>query len=616
MSTTATIFATLGLYFVIVLVIGFIFEKKVKGLADYLLGGRKVGPYVIAFSERASEMSGWVGLGLPSEGFYSGLNATWNAIGCFYADLMNWTILAKKMRRFTEKVGALTVPEYYEFRLADKSGVLRITSALIIILFLTGYVGAQATAAGKVFSSVIAASGGTVTPDTIQTWIIVGALIMIIYTVLGGFFAVAWTDFIQGLWALLGFTIVVLIALAKLGNPLDKLATYPISEGSTVTYTDIHNFWGYEYTGALLMVIILSYIAIGFGWPGNPHITVRYMAIKSTKDIPKSAFVALALLLVIYYLAMSVGWLTRVAITEGVMSQNLADLVAQDAEYSFPALTMQFTHPILAGLILAAPVALMMSTADSQLLVATSAIIEDIYRRTLAKEIDEKKLVLYGRIVTFVLGILALIWALYFETSVYYFVLFSWGGLGAALGSVTLLTVLWKRMTPSSALAGLVTGAAGVVIWKSYSKGWILMPGGDPNGALTALAISVPIIVLVLGFIGMYLIEKDPGKAAKGAIAATIAAGILWVIWVFLRYKLDPDYTAWWYELLISFPMAIVASLASGYVTTPPPEDELEAIIKNFYGTESQATSHTSEIKPLAVTEIDVVKAYLTYKGI
>ncbi len=614
MSTTTTIFTTLGLYFIIVLAIGFIFERKVKGLADYLLGGRKVGPYVIAFSERASEMSGWVGLGLPSEAFGSGLNATWNAIGCFYADLMNWTVLAKKMRRFTEKVGALTVPEYYEFRLADKSGVLRITSALIIILFLTGYVGAQATAAGKVFSSVIAASGGGVSESTITTWIVIGALIMIIYTVLGGFFAVAWTDFIQGLWAVIGFAIVVLIAMSHLGNPLAKLSTIPISEGSSVTFNDIHNFWGYEYSGALLMVIILSYVAIGFGWPGNPHITVRYMAIKSTKDIPKSAFVALALLLVVYYLAMSVGWLTRVAITEGVMKADLAQLVADDWEFSFPALTMQFTHPILAGLILAAPVALMMSTADSQLLVATSAIIEDIYRRSFAKDIDDKKLVLYGRIVTFILGILALIWALFFERSVYYFVLFSWGGLGAALGSVTLLTVLWRKMTPSSAYAGLITGAAGVVIWKSYSKGWIFMPNGDPNASLTALAISVPLIVLILGYIGMYLIEKDAGKAAKGTIAATIVVAILWILWVFARYKLDPSYSAWWYELLISFPMAVIAILVTGKVTTPPAEDELDQILKNFYGTET-TTQATTEIKPLAVTEIDVVKAYLMYKG-
>ncbi len=604
----------LALYFVIVLVIGIILERYVKTLADYILGGRRIGPYVTAFSERASEMSGWVGLGLPSEGFYSGLNATWNTIGCFYADLMNWTLLAKKMRRFTERVGALTVPEYYEYRLADKSGVLRITTAIIIIIFLTAYVGAQATAAGKVFSSVMAASGAEISPGSLKMWIAVGALVMIIYTVLGGFFAVAWTDFIQGLWALIGFSIVVLLAASKLGNPLAGLSEMTISPDSQVTYVDIHNFWGYEYAGALLLVIILSYIAIGFGWPGNPHITVRYMAIRSTRDIPKSAFVALALLLVIYYLAMSVGWFTRVAIGKGVMEARLAELVATDAEYSFPALTMQFTHPFMAGLILAAPVALMMSTADSQLLVATSAIIEEIYRKTFARDIDERKLVLYGRIVTLILGLLALVWALYFESSVYYFVLFSWGGLGAALGSVTLLTVLWRRMTPSSAFAGLVTGAAGVIIWKSYTKGWIFWKDGDPNAMILPLALSVPLIVLVLSLIGIYLIEKNGNKAAVGAVVAAVVSAIFWVTWVYLRKHLDPDFTAWWYELLIAFPMAIGVILATGKVTTPPPEDTLEEILKEFY-LEPGETTRAIEVKPLAATELEVVKAYLRIRG-
>jgi sodium/proline symporter len=606
METSTVIFTTLGLYFLIVLVIGIIVEKYVKNLADYLLGGRRVGPYVTAFSERASEMSGWVGLGLPGEGFTSGLNSTWNTIGCFYADLMNWTILAKKMRRFTEKVGALTVPEYYEYRLADKSGVLRITAALIFILFLTGYVGAQATAAGKVFSSVMAASGATISEGTLRTWIVIGALIMVIYTMLGGYFAVAWTDFIQGLWALLGFTIVVAIALSHLGNPLATLSHLTIKEGSTVTYTDIHNFWGYEYTGSLLLVIMLSYIAIGFGWPGNPHITVRYMAIRSTKDIPKSALVALSLLLVIYYLAMSVGWLTRVAISKGVMAADLAKLVSNDPEYSFPALTMQFTHPILAGFILAAPVALMMSTADSQLLVATSAIIEDIYRRTFAREVDEKKLVFWSRITTFVLGILALIWALFFESSVYYFVLFSWAGLGAAFGSVTLLSVLWRRLSPSGAFAGLITGAAGVIIWKSYTKGWIFNPGGDPNAALGQLAISVPVIVFILSLIGIYLIEKNGSKTLVGSIVAAIVSAIIWIPWVYLRYAIDPSFSGWWYELLISFPMAIIVIIATSLVTTPPPENELETIIQSFYEVPSE------QAKPLAVSDIEVVKAYMS----
>ena len=612
MKSDVVIMTTLGLYFIIVLIIGFIFEKSVKNVADYILGGRRVGPYVIAFSERASEMSGWVGLGLPSEGFASGLNATWNTIGCFYADLMNWSVLSTKMRRFTERVGALTIPEYYEYRLADKTGLIRIVSALIIILFLTGYVGAQATAAGKVFSSVMEASGRQLTKNMLDTWIVIGALIMIIYTMLGGFFAVAWTDFIQGLWAVLGFLIVVTVAASKLGGPLAGLSQLHIKGNPAVTYTSIHNFWGYEYTGALLIVIILSYIAIGFGWPGNPHITVRYMAIKSNRDMPKSAFVALALLLGVYYMAISVGWYTRLSLAHGMLRPDLAQLVQKDAEYSFMALTLNYTHPVLAGFILAAPVALMMSTADSQLLVATSAIIEDLYRRSVKREIDEAFLVKLGRIVTFILGIFALLWALFFEKSVYYFVLFSWGGLGAALGSVTLLSVLWKRMTSTGAFAGLVTGATAVIIWKSYSKGWIFWQGKNPNAHLGALALSVPLIVFIVMLFGAYILEKDTRKTITSSLATSIITGIIWAAWVYARYKIDPNFSGWWYELLISFPLAIIAIIVASWLTTPPPEDELQRIIEAF---KPGKPGGTSTPKPIAATEAEVVKAFLAWKG-
>ncbi len=455
----------------------------------------------------------------------------------------------------------------------------------------------------------MAAGGAQLSESTLNLYIAIGALIMIIYTMLGGFFAVAWTDFIQGLWALLGFALVIGVAASKLGNPLDALAGIRVPD-TNITYVDIHNFWGYEYTGALLLVIILSYISIGFGWPGNPHITVRYMAIRSTRDIPKAAFTALALLLVIYYLAMSAGWFTRVAITRGVMSDDLVQLVQADPEFSFPALTMQFLPPFLAGLVLAAPVALMMSTADSQLLVATSAIVEDIYRRTFKAEMPEEKLVLISRLVTFILGILALIWALFFEKSVYYFVLFSWGGLGAALGSVTLLSVLDRKMTASGAFAGLITGAAGIIIWKSYSKGWIFWPNGDPNGALPLLYASVPLIVLILGFLGMLVLERDAGKAAIGAVTATIVSAVFWVAYAYARYKIDPTFSGWWYELLVAFPMAVAVILATSRVTTPPPEDEIERIARLF-----KEPAPSEKVQALAVTEFEVIKGYLRARG-
>ncbi len=602
-----TIFATLGIYFAVVLVIGIIVEKYVKSLSDYILGGRRLGPYVTAFSERASEMSGWVGLGLPGEGFSSGINATWNTIGCFYADLMNWTVISRKIRRFTESVGALTIPTYFEARFGDKSGVLRIVSAAIITFFLTAYVGAQYLASGKVFAAIASITG--ITPN-LTLWITVGAIVMIIYTILGGYFAVCWTDYVQGWWAVIGFTIMAIVGLSAVGGPLGLAAKLgSIKAGHGLTYTSLNNFWGYEYFGAVLLVIMLSYIAIGFGWPGNPHIVVRYMGIKSAKALRKSAITAMVLLLVVYYLAELTGWIAR----------SIPDVAAQvqklgSAEYAAPILALKLLPPVVAGVILAAPIALMMSTADSQLLVSASAIIEDIYRRSVKKPIDEKKLVLWCRIATLILGIIALIWALFFSRSVYYFVLFAWGGLGAAFGSVVLLSVLWRRMTASGAFAAMMAGASGVIIWKSYSKGFIFCPGGDFNAQLPLLAASVPIIVFVTTLIGSSIIEKNWRIGLKAALAALGVTLFTWVPWVYARYVLDPKFTGWWYELLISFPMALIAAILVSYVTPPPSP---EHVTKVFELMEKPTPSEIEEeSKIVAVSEIDYVKSYMKVTGL
>ena len=605
--TAETIFTTLGVYFAIVLAIGFIVEKYVKNLADYILGGRRLGPYVIAFSERASEMSGWVGLGLPSEGFTSGINSTWNTIGCFYADLMCWTVISKRIRRFTESVGALTIPTYLEARLGEDRGVLRITSALIIVLFLSAYVGAQFLASGKVFSAIAAVSGIS---TNLKLWIAIGAIVMIIYTVLGGFFAVCWTDYVQGWWAVIGLVLIVSAGLAAIGGPSNLFNLMAHTQvGKGVTLLSLNNFWGYGYGGALLLVNMLSYIAIGFGWPGNPHITVRFMGIKRPKDLKKAALTAMVLLLVVYYLAQSVGWIARV--TPDVASS------IKDPEEALPMLALKHLNPVLAGVVLAAPIALMMSTADSQLLVAASAIVEDIYRKTFKKSLEEARLVLWSRVVTLIIGIAALIWALFFGESVYYFVLFAWGGLGAAFGPIMLLSVLWRRLTPSAAFATIVTGASTIIIWKSYSKGWIFCPGGNYNAQLPLLAASVPIIVFVVTFIGAYLIERSGTKGLKAAAVAALVTTAFWVPWVYIRYFVDPKYSAWWYELLIGFPTATVVAIVTSYFTTPAKTEHVERVFRLMETpTPSELEEARGEVKEVAISEIDYVKNFIFAKGL
>ncbi len=610
-------FVALGVYFAVVLIIGVILERLVRSISDYFLGGRRLGPYVIAFSERASEMSGWVGLGLPGEGFTSGINATWNTIGCFMGigDLGVWTLMAKRLRRYTEVVGALTIPAYLEARFNDTKGVLRFTSAVIIILFLTAYVGAQFTAAAKVFSAI--AGGGAV-----QTWIVIGAIIMILYTVLGGFFAVCWTDFVQGWWALIGLFIITGVGLAKYGGfgglfqrmaevrPVIDLET---GARASVTLASLNNFWGYEYVGVLLLVNILAYIAIGFGWPGNPHMIVRFMGIKRVKDLKKAAVTALLLLLVVYYLAESVGWLASVE-----FNGDPRNLITPDPEYSLQSLAIAWLPPAVAGIVLAAPLALMMSTADSQLLVSSSAIMEDIYHRFINPKAEERKLVLWSRIITFLLGIVALLWALFFGESVYLFVLFAWGGLGSAFGPLMLLSLRWKRITTTGAFAGLITGAAATIIWKSYTKN-LLFPG---NANWWIIAIMLPIVVFILTAIGATIIEGSSAKGLKAAVVATVVSGIVWILWCYGRLVADPDFAGWWYELLIAFPLALLTVVAVSYVSSPLNKEFLD---KTFKYMTSPAPSELAEAgapsapsaegtpatKILIASEFDVVKAFI-----
>jgi len=601
---TTVMFVSLGIYFALVLIIGIILEKLVRSISDYFLGGRRLGPYVIAFSERASEMSGWVGLGLPGEGFTSGINATWNTIGCFLGigDLGVWTLMAKRLRRYTEVIGALTIPAYLEARFNDTKGVLRFTSAVIIILFLTAYVGAQFTAAAKVFSAI--AGGGAV-----QTWIVVGAIIMILYTVLGGFFAVCWTDFIQGWWALIGLFIITGVGLAKYGGFGGLFQKMAETDPKLVS---LNNFWGWEYSGVLLFVIILSYIAIGFGWPGNPHIIVRFMGIKKVKDLKKAAVTALLLLLVVYYLAESVGWLARVEFG------SADNLIAPDPEYSLQSLAIAWLPPAVAGIVLAAPLALMMSTADSQLLVSASAIMEDIYHRFINPKAEERKLVLWSRIITFLLGIVALLWALFFGESVYLFVLFAWGGLGSAFGPLMLMSLRWKRMTTTGAFAGMITGAAGVIIWKSYVKK-LIFPAEAMNPNWWVIAIMLPIVVFILTAIGATIIEESTAKGLKAAVVATIVSGIVWILWCYARLVADPDFAAWWYELLISFPLAVLVTVIVSYVSTPLDKEFVEKTFKYMTSPapseQAEAGAAAAESAPatkiLIASELDVVKAFI-----
>lgn len=431
-------------YLVMMIFIGYKFSKQTKDIAGYLLAKRSLGPWVTGFSQRASEMSGWMSIGVPGEGFAFGVAAMWNLAGCYLADLFSWSYLAKRLRIYTEAVGVLTLPGFFETRYRDNKGLLRVLATLIIIGFMVPYVSAQFVAAGKLFDAV--------TPLTYWQGIILGAIIMITYTVLGGFFAVSWTDFFQGMVALFGISLLAIVGIFKLGfsglfQGLENID--PVLVSPT-----------FGLGGIAALVTILSYIAIGFGWPGNIHIMVRFMGIRSAKEIKKAALIALLLISIVYTSAVVIGLSGRVAVD--TLGLQLADM-----EYIMPSLAALWLPLPIAGITIAAALALMMSTADSQLLVAVGGIVEDVYHRFFNREASEAQLLLLSRVFTVVLGLLALFLAQE-GGRVFLLVLYAWSGLGAAFGPPIILSLWWKKTTKAGVVAGMITGTLVTILWKQF----------------------------------------------------------------------------------------------------------------------------------------------------
>ncbi len=408
------------LYLISLFILGIVTVRFTKTLEDFVLGGRKLGSWIIALSEKASDFSAWLLIGLPGQAFKMGLGAVWAAIGCFIGSLFNWLVIATPLRKLSEKYNALTLPDYFESKFEDRTRILRITSFILIILFFTFYISAQIVGGGKVLSSAFG-----IKP-------FYGMLIGIItfYTMLGGFFAVAITDFIQALLMVTALIIIPIAGIIHLGG----------FEGFAHKAVSAKNF-AFSLSGgekefmAMFLSVIIGGLAIGLGYPGQPHILARYMAIKSSKEIKKATVI-------------SMTWtffsLTG-AVMMGIVGIPLLAGKLQDPEHITSMLAKTLLHPWIAGIIISAAVSAIMSTADSQLLVVTSSFVEDIYKKMINPQESQKKLVLYSRILTFFIGLIAFVLALKAQRLVYWLVLYAWGGLAASFGPAVIMSILWKK---------------------------------------------------------------------------------------------------------------------------------------------------------------------------
>ena len=430
-------------YLIALVVIGVVSTRSSsKGVGEYFLAGRSLNKYVVALSAVASGRSAWLLLGFVGIAYAKGIGAIWAAAGYVIVECLLFFFYAPKLRRVTEENGDVTIPDFYVSQLGDNNGLLRGLLVLVIAVFMVAYVAAQFVAGGKAFFSSFGID------QTSGVFLTAG--IILIYTVLGGFIAVSKTDLIQAFFMLVALVIVPGIAIANFGGMAEVARTALLSDAA---FLDLE---------AVSMGVMIGYLGIGLGSPGNPHILVRYMSIKDPKDLRFAAFFGTFWNFLLATGALLVGFAAR------AYFPDVAQLPGADAEQAFPHLAGQLLHPLLFGFTIAAVFSAIMSSADSQLLVAASGIVRDFYQKLVLKdgEIDQKKLVTYSRIVVVVLVFAALFFGLYASDLVFWLVLFAWGGLGATIGPTSLLTLFWKGTTRAGVIAGILTGGALIFLWK------------------------------------------------------------------------------------------------------------------------------------------------------
>ncbi len=444
------------LYLIFLIAVGLWTFRFNKTQEDYLLAGRKLGPWVVAFSERASGESAWLLLALPGAAITIGLSESWAVIGIISGIIASWYLIAERLREQTEKYNALTIPEYLHRRYNDTSNIIRLFSAIIIGFFFLFYVSAQFHASGKVLNSLFNLNQ--------LTGISIGAFIIIIYTLMGGFFAVAWTDLIQGILMIGTLVILPIVGFIELAN-YDQ----SIKEGLQTAHLIYNNnnasiFMGQK--GFDAIIITLGGLSWGLGYLGQPHLLIRYMAIRSSKEIKIARRIAIAWAIPGIAGAFFIGIIALIYFDE-FQFQSI------DPEQAMPMLASHLLHPILAGLFISGAVAAMMSTADSQLLVSTSAITEDLFHQYLKINLSERNLVKLSRIMIIILGLLAYGIALYSELkgrNIFVVVSYAWSGLGSAFGPALVLTLWWEKTTRKGVIAGLITGFFTTILWSNIPE--------------------------------------------------------------------------------------------------------------------------------------------------
>lgn len=445
------------IYMAAMLLIGYYSFRRTSNLTDYMLGGRSLGPAVTALSAGASDMSGWLLMGLPGAIYATGLIEAWIAVGLTVGAYLNWLCVAPRLRVYSQVTNdSITIPSFLENRLKDSSRLLRIVSGIIILLFFTFYVSSGMVAGGLFFESSFGLN--------YHTGLLIVSAIVVAYTLFGGFLAVSYTDFVQGLIMFLALIFVPIIGLLVVGGFDGAAESIREVDPSRLSFVEGASVLG-----------ILSAVAWGLGYFGQPHIIVRFMAISSVKETKHARRIGIGWMILSLLGALATG-LVGIAYFQQNPGNDLGN-----AETVFITLGQFLFHPLIAGIMLAAVLAAIMSTISSQLIVTSSALIEDIYKAVIKKGSSDKEFVNMGRIAVLVVSLIAMFIAWEQNETILDLVGYAWAGFGGAFGPIILLALFWRRLTAMGALAGMIVGAITVVIWgnSKYLSGLIyeIVPG-------------------------------------------------------------------------------------------------------------------------------------------
>ena len=494
-------------YFAAVLAIGvvFFFREKSKNDKDYFLGGKSMGPWVTAMSAQASDMSAWLLMGLPGSILAFGLGQAWIGIGLALGTALNWILMARRLRRFSEAAGdSITVPQYLTNRFASKSRALQISCAVVFLVCFTVYVASAFVAGTSVFTALF---------PQMKEWLamVIFAFILIVYTFLGGYKAVCWTDFVQGILMLVAVLAVPIITFFTMDLDFGALGTTLLTpDGKEAAFSGLFSASWKE---------IASGLAWGLGYFGMPHILVRFMSIKKPSMVKKSATVA------IVWVVLALVAVTFIAVFGRTLPLGQDLVAAGSQKMIFVELARAVFPPIIVGFLLSAIIAASMSTADSQLLVASSSFTSDIYKPVIRKGASEKETLWVGRIVVLVISVIAFLIAFIGgkgANAIMALVECAWAGFGSAFGSVMILSVFWRRFTYRGALAGVIAGALTDIVWLVLFSG--------VSGVFDPVVTSLGIYELIPGFIVsmaacviVTLCDKEPTKEVTDIFDAATA---------------------------------------------------------------------------------------------